>query len=74
MPDILGSRTDKGFVRHLTDLNRIVSNKAVTSLDKLKGCFALTHSAFTHYQNTLAVNLDENAVTGDSRRKLNAQI
>ena len=69
-----GRRTaDERCCRNALDLNGIVCDKTVTALYKLYCGFALTDAGVTEKKNTLAVYLDENAVTGDTRTELNVK-
>ena len=46
----------------------------MSTLYKLNSSFALTYAAFSDDEQSLAVNLDKHAVTGDTGCKLDAQI
>jgi len=73
MPYIIGRRADKRFVRYTSDFHRVVRYKAVTALYKLDCGFAFTYSAFTQQQYSLTVNLHQNAVARNARRKAQVQ-
>ena len=64
--DIVRRASDKAYIRYLSYLNSIVSNKSVTTLNKLDSSFALTNTALAGYEHAFAVYLNEYAVTGNS--------
>ena len=70
MSDELGCFTYECGSRDALDLYGIVGDKTVSALEKLDRGLALTYSRITEEKNTLAVNLDENAVASNSRTKL----
>ena len=70
MTNDLGSGTNECLCGYLLDLNCVVGDKSMTSLYKLDSGFTLTYAAVTDEEKTFTVNLDENAVTGDSGGEL----
>ena len=74
MADYLGSGADKSCCRNTLDLDCIVCDKTVAALYKLDCGLALTYAAVAEDKDTLAVNLNQNTVSCDSRCELNVQI
>ena len=72
--DVLRGLTDERFAGYAANFHRIVRDETVAALDKLDGRLALADAAVADKQNTFAVNLHQNAVACDARRKLDVQI
>ena len=73
MADDLRRSTDESLVGYALDLDRVVRDQAMTALDQLDRGLRLADARVTEQQNALAVDLNENAVERDARRKLHAQ-
>ena len=74
MADVLRGLTDERFAGYAANFHRIVRDETVAALDELDGRLALADAAVADKQNTFAVNLHQNAVACDARRKLDVQI
>ena len=57
----------------LADLHHIITDKTMASLDQLQSSLALTDTALTCDQNTLAVNIHQYTMNGNTRCKLYTQ-
>ena len=73
MTDDLRRGADETAGRDTLDLNGIVCNQAVASLDKLDGGFTFTDTAVTENQNALAVNINEDTVARDARCQMRVE-
>ena len=52
----------KRLIALFYNLNNIIRYKTVSSVNKFKSHLTFTYSAFTHYQNTFTVNINQNSM------------
>ena len=70
MADVIRSGAHQCFGRNTADFHRVIGNQPMPPFNQFNSRFALTYSAVSRQQNTLAVNLDKNTVTGDAGGQL----
>ena len=70
--DIRG-RSDQCGIGNLPDLDHIVRDETMTSLDQLQSSLALADAALAHDQDAFTVYVDQHPVNGDARSKLHIQ-
>ena len=63
-------RTYQCHITDLTDLDNIITDKTMASLDQLQSSLALTDTALTCDQNSLAINIHQYTMNGNTRCKL----
>ena len=73
MPCYVRSSSYKSCIADLLDLNHVVRNKSVSSLQKLQRRLRLTDSTLTHDQYALAVYIDKNRMHRYSWSQLHMQ-
>ena len=66
-------RSDQRNVADTADFNHIITDETMASFDQLQCSLALSDSALAHDQNALAEYIDQHAVDGDHRGKLDIQ-
>ena len=59
MPGDIRRRPHQGNIAHLADLNHIIADQTVTSLEQLQSRFALSDAAFPHNQYSFTEHIDQ---------------
>ena len=73
MPGDVRRASHQGIVADTADLHHVIADETVASLDQLQSSLALANAALAHDQNTLAVNIHQYAMDGNTGSQLHIQ-